>query len=489
MKRKIVHKLFFQVLMYFVAIVLVFTALISVIFTKAYESDSTSSYKTFLEEQVKIIAERMQQYVISNDLDSYLAYMEMLEDSLNADVWVFSNKSSKSPMNSDLENINITDSEMSKETKQVLNQAYLGNSIITSGFNSIRDESVITIGAPIYEEEQSEEVVGAVLLLAPIQEIQDTNYNIKMMFVVSVIIAMLIAFVFAAIFARKLSLPITRIKKTTKELADGTYDISTNIIEKNEIGELAASVDKLADRLKENEVQRNYMEQMRKDFFSNISHELRTPITVMRAYLESLLDGVVSEEKVIPYYNRMLAECTGMQRLVQDLLLLSKMENPDFTIELEPVNIVQVFDDIVRSYRVICSKKNITIELDTDTDCCFINGDYDRIRQVFLAILDNAIKFSNSNSTIYIKVRTLDNIIISIRDEGVGISEENITHIFDKFYTKKQPNNQNGSGLGLVIAKEIVKKHHGSIEVSSEVGKGTTFVLRFTKILLDESYL
>lgn len=489
MKVKVVHKLFFQVLMYFAAIVTVFAILISTIFIKSYESDSTASYNTFLTDQVKIIAERMQQYVISNDVDSYIAYMEMLTDSLNADVWVLSNKSAQNPMNEDLENINISDDEMSEENKKILKQAYLGKIETASGYSKVRDETVITIGAPIYQDDESEEVIGAVLLLAPLEASQSDGENIKMMFGVSVGIAMAIAFIFAAIFARKLTLPITRIKKTTKELANGKYEITTNIKEKNEIGELATSVDILAGRLRENELQQNNLEQMRNDFFSNISHELRTPITVMRAYLESLIDGVVSEEKVVPYYNRMLAECTGMQRLVQDLLLLSKMENPGFTIEKEPVNIIQVFDDIVRNYRVVCHKKDIKLELDADTDCCFINGDYDRIRQVFMAILDNAIKFSNSDSTIYIKIRTSEKIIISIRDEGVGIEEYDLNHIFDKFYTKRQANNKNGSGLGLVIAKEIVKKHNGTIEVESEVQKGTTFTICFDRIMLDEAYL
>lgn len=489
MKRKrITHKLFYQVVMYFAAIVLIFAGLMSVLFIRAYENDSMYAYNQFLDDQVNIIAERMQQYVRSNDLDSYMAYMEMLEDSLNADVWIFSNPAAEKPMNTELENINITDKEMSSENKYVRSQAYLGKTVSREGFSKVRDENVITIGAPIYKNDKSQDVIGAVLMLAPVEDEQENTTSMRTMFGVSILIAMLVASVLAALFAKRLCRPITKITAATKELADGKYDIVTNIREKNEIGELADSVDILAGRLQENELQRAYLEQMRKDFFSNISHELRTPITVIRAYLESLVDGVVSEEKIVPYYNRMLGECAGMQRLIQDLLLLSKMENPEFTIELEPVNIIQVFEDIARGVRVVCGKKNIRIELDSDTDCAFINGDYDRIRQVFMAILDNAIKFSKEDSTIYIKIRTMEKIVISIRDEGIGIEPEELTHIFDKFYTKRMDSNKNGSGLGLVIAKEMVKKHNGSIEVSSEVGIGTEFVLQFEQLILDERY-
>ncbi len=487
-KDKITHKLFYRVFTYFAGLVLIFAGLMSIIFMKSYENDKDSYYDTFLKEQVSIIAERMQQYVHSSDLDSYMAYMEMLEDTINADVWIFSNKNATQPMDRKLENINISDKEMSKDSRYVRSQAFLGKIVSREGFSLIRDENVIIIGAPIYEDDISQDVIGAVLLLAPVEAKDENTENIRVMFAFSVLIAFLVAFVLAGVFAKRLCGPITQIRKVTKEIADGNYNMHTGIREHNEIGDLAFSVDVLAGKLKENEEERASIEQMRKDFFSNISHELRTPITVIRAYLESLMDGVVSEEKVPKYYGRMLGECTGMQRLIEDLLLLSKMENPQFSISLEPVNVVQVFEDVIRNFRVICNKKKIRMEIDSDTECCFISGDYDRIRQVFLAILDNALKFSHKESTIYIKIRTLDTIIVSIRDEGRGIEQQALQHIFDKFYTQKSDCNQNGSGLGLVIAKEVVKKHNGTIEVKSELGVGTEFILTFPQIKIAECY-
>ena len=235
-------------------------------------------------------------------------------------------------------------------------------------------------------------------------------------------------------------------------------------------------------KLKENEEVRNNMEQMRRDFFANVSHELRTPITVMRGYSEMLVDGVINkEEKKQQYYNRILNECKSMERLVGDLLILSKMQNPDFEIQKEPINLVQIFHDIIRSIHVVADQKNISINLHYQEECIMIKGDYDRLRQMFLIILDNAIKFSNEDALINIDVEVHNNIIVRISDQGVGISPEELPFIFEKFYKSKLKQNAQGSGLGLVIAKQIAERHGGTIEVESELGKGSTFQFVFDK--------
>ena len=154
------------------------------------------------------------------------------------------------------------------------------------------------------------------------------------------VVGLAISFIIIIIFATELSLPIARMRSTALSLAAGDYHSKTGIKRNDELGDLAKTVDILSEKLLENEIQRKNLEQMRLDFFANVSHELRTPITVLRAYTETLIDGVVKdEEKVSQYYERMLAECKSMERLVGDLMLLSKMQNPDFAIDMEPVNL------------------------------------------------------------------------------------------------------------------------------------------------------
>jgi len=222
---------------------------------------------------------------------------------------------------------------------------------------------------------------------------------------------------------------------------------------------------------------------MRMDFFANVSHELRTPITVVRAYTESLIDGVITDDqKKQQYYDKMLLECKSMERLVGDLLTLSKMQNPDFEVEKEPINLVQIFDELIRSVHMIEEEKNIKIEIAKDKDAYMMFGDYDRLRQMFLVILDNAVKFSPDNSTIYIGIQQFEHITISIRDEGIGIPCEELSSIFEKFYKSKLRQNAKGSGLGLAIAKQIALKHGGDISVKSQVGVGTEFIFTFDYI-------
>jgi len=247
------------------------------------------------------------------------------------------------------------------------------------------------------------------------------------------------------------------------------------------------------------------MEQMRLDFFANVSHELRTPITVVRAYSETLLDGIIDDESTkFEYYEKMLTECKSMERLVGDLLVLSKMQNPDFTLEKEPINLVQVFSDILRSGGALAREKGVKIVFNTTADVLLMYGDYDRIRQMFMVIVDNAIKFSNDNGNVDITVKketaadtvdffsatfsgdtyvnSGDNLIISIKDDGVGIADTELPHIFEKFYKSKLRQNAKGSGLGLAIAHQIALKHGGSITVESEKGKGTEFKFKFAEI-------
>lgn len=222
------------------------------------------------------------------------------------------------------------------------------------------------------------------------------------------------------------------------------------------------------------------IERSRMDFFANVSHELRTPITVMRGYAESLADGYVTDKEKISYsLQRMLSECSTMERLVGDLLTLSKMQNPDFEVDKEPVSVVQIIEDVIRSARVLCKEKDIEIKFDADDPYHFMLGDYERLKQMFMIIIDNAIKFSDKGGKVEIGIENADRMRISIRDYGVGIAEDMIPNIFDKFYRSKLRMNEKGSGLGLMIARQIAIKHGGSIEVESKLGEGSCFIFEF----------
>lgn len=478
-KVRIRNRLFFEVYINYAIMLTMFAVLVGLIFMNLYETAIMNDYRYKLEKQALSIAKRMQQAIINDEEESYLEYLVILGelDTEVPDVYTISNPNASRPMNQSMENVVLDDVELPQDCIEVIDAAFLNEAQYRSDYYETFGGVSAIVGSPI---NVNGEVVGAVLLISQVQG-QDEIINSSMHLIfLSAIVALFISFIIAALFANGISAPISKMRRIALDLADGKYECKTEITRKDEIGDLARTIDVLADELADNEKERQNREQMRVDFFANVSHELRTPITVIRAYTETLIDGVVTDkDKVAGYYERIFHECKSMERLVGDLLLLSKMQNPDFVIEKEPVNITQIFEDLIRSIHAISVEKNIDIELYKEDPFYMMMGDYDRLRQMFLIILDNAIKFTEVNSTIHINLSKKDRLIISIRDEGIGISEEELPSIFDKFYKSKLKQNEKGSGLGLAIAKQIAIRHDGEIEVFSEPGLGTEFVFYF----------
>ena len=297
----------------------------------------------------------------------------------------------------------------------------------------------------------------------------------------SVIIALVVALSVSAFFSRQLVRPIIRIKEIALHMAAGEYAQQTGIRRKDELGLLADSMDILSEKLVDAEEFRENLERNRRDFFSNVSHELRTPITVVKGYAETLADGYVDNPaKQQEYYERIRKECTGMERLVADLLILSKMQNPDFEMNLEVLNVIAVMQDVMRSMRVMCADRKITADLQYNDECSLIEGDYDRIRQLFLILFQNAVKYADEGTEITIRIHRADGkLLVSMEDTGIAIPKEEWENVFEKFYRASNHGNKDGSGLGLMVAKHIVARHFGKIWVTSDEVKKTCFYIEF----------
>ncbi len=481
-KVRIYNRLFFKLYRNYAIMLLVTAVLICLIFMKLYTDMTTTNRKEQLKEQAKIVSNMTTEYILSGKADYYLSNIDFIMKANQWDIFIVSNPNANNPMSTKMEISTYTDFEadpLLKGDVDILKSAFDGTMMLREKYDEMYEKQTITIGYPIIGVDKSE-VVGAVLVKQIIEDQPEIVTSSLSLIVMSSVAALGISFVIIIIFATELSLPISRIRVTALELAAGNYQSKTAIVRDDEIGDLAKTVDILSDKLLENDIERKNLDQMRVDFFANVSHELRTPITVIRAYTETLSDGVVKDEqKVNQYYERMLSECKSMERLVGDLLTLSKMQNPDFAIEKEPVNLQQVFDDIIRSAGTIAEKKNISIEVIKEHPTSMILGDYDRLRQMFMVILDNAIKFSEENKNVHILLSESDKIKVSIKDEGVGIEPSDLDNIFEKFYKSNLRHNASGTGLGLAIAKQIAIKHNGSIEVDSTPGIGSEFIFTF----------
>ncbi|MGL5085936.1 MAG: HAMP domain-containing sensor histidine kinase, partial [Clostridium sp.] len=267
-----------------------------------------------------------------------------------------------------------------------------------------------------------------------------------------------------------------KMKNTANELINGNYNEKNNISQNDEIGDLANTMDLLTIRLDAASKQSDTLDKMRKDFVANISHELKTPITVIRGSLEALVDKIVTDPiKVDNYHNQMLNETLFLQRLVGDLLDLSKLQNTDFIIDKQEISILDVVVDALRSASHISLSKGISINLYKPNNPIIINGDYGRLRQMFMIILHNAIKFSPEKSTVDV---IFENNTISICDFGVGISNDDLPYIFDRFYKSRSEENKSGTGLGLAIAKQIAHRHEIELYAINNETNGSTFIFK-----------
>jgi len=226
------------------------------------------------------------------------------------------------------------------------------------------------------------------------------------------------------------------------------------------------------------------LEQMRKDFVANVSHELKTPITSIKGFTETLLDGAMHNEETLEYFlSIILKESDRLQSLIHDLLELSKIEQHGFELELQTINIVQMLKEIIIILQGKAEAKEIILESLSEKDV-FIQGDLNRLKQVFINLINNAIAYTPKAGKVQAIIEEKnDEVLVHIKDTGIGIEEKEIPRIFERFYRidKARSRNSGGTGLGLAIVKHLVEAHHGYITVKSKVGKGTTFTVHFLK--------
>ncbi|RAK21270.1 two-component system phosphate regulon sensor histidine kinase PhoR [Anoxybacillus vitaminiphilus] len=226
------------------------------------------------------------------------------------------------------------------------------------------------------------------------------------------------------------------------------------------------------------------LEQMRKDFVANVSHELKTPITSIKGFTETLLDGAMKDEATLEYFlSIILKESERLQTLIQDLLDLSKIEQQGFKLNIETVNLTQILEEIIIMLQGKAEDKEIKLELLADQDI-YIQGDVNRLKQVFINLINNAIAYTPKGGLVQAVIENKkDKALVHIKDTGIGIEEAEIPRIFERFYRvdKARSRNSGGTGLGLAIVKHLVEAHHGYITVKSKVGKGTTFTVHFQK--------
>lgn len=221
------------------------------------------------------------------------------------------------------------------------------------------------------------------------------------------------------------------------------------------------------------------LERMRSDFVANVSHELKTPLTSIKGFAETLkyVEDKPTREKFLDIIH---IESERLTRLINDILTLSELENRDFSINFEKINVKDSIEEVLYIMRPVARTKNIDIEFTSNTKYEYVLGDRDKFKQMIINLVDNAVKYSNHDSRVEICISSAEKRMkIDIKDNGIGIPEKNIPRLFERFYRvdKARSRDFGGTGLGLAIVKHIVAIFKGEIEVKSKPGKGTTFTI------------
>lgn len=227
------------------------------------------------------------------------------------------------------------------------------------------------------------------------------------------------------------------------------------------------------------------LEESRKEFVSNVSHELRTPLTNIKSYTETIVENLdrLDLETKSKFLKIISGETDRMTRIVKDLLVLSKLDQAKMDLDFTSFNLVQSLENVYKSLELVAKNSEIELDLKIDSKISYMNGDRDRIEQVFTNIISNAIKYTQKKGRVSIYAyENLDNeIVIKVTDNGYGIPKEDLPRIFERFYRvdKARSRDKGGTGLGLAIAKDIVDIHGGTINVLSEVDFGTEVTIKF----------
>lgn len=313
--------------------------------------------------------------------------------------------------------------------------------------------------------------VGAVRIMTSLDKINSQIATLIFLIFLALLVVFLIIIFSNLFFIRSIIIPVREITDTTKAISQGNLDVRIEKKYDDEIGDLCDSINSMAAEIASSD-------KMKNDFISTISHELRTPLTSIKGWGETLSFGQNEnmDELTAKGLQVIVSEAGRLEGFVEELLDFSRLQSGRMTLRLAKTDIFAELDETVFTFRERAMREGIEVKYSIPDFAAPANADANRLKQVFMNILDNALKYSRPNSKIFVKAEFAkfnngDAIKISIADQGCGISKEDLPHVMEKFY--KANVSVRGSGIGLAVTNEIINLHKGKLEIDSEEGTGT----------------
>ncbi|MFS0762521.1 HAMP domain-containing sensor histidine kinase [Peribacillus phoenicis] len=345
--------------------------------------------------------------------------------------------------------------------------------------SSWKDERYIATVTPFISDKEKK---GYVYMFKDTRDVEDLIAQLNRHFLFAT--ALLLFFMLITIYflSKALTRPLISMKEATTKLSKGNFSVAVPVLSHDELGELAQSIQSLANEL-------NYLKKERNEFLASISHELRTPLTYIKGYSDIARRKDLNAAERTRYLEIIHDESERLNRLLDELFNMARMDVNTFTISKETVQLSSFLQNIHEKVLPAFTNERILLNLVCKDDL-FIDIDPSRFEQVILNLLDNALKYSNEYTVTTIKAtECLGRISISIIDQGVGIPPEDIPHIFDRLYRveKSRARDTGGFGLGLSIVKQLVEIQGGTISVKSKLEQGTCFTITFKEITNEDN--
>ncbi len=471
------HSIALRLMAYFGAALLLFALVGGLLFQSLYTHATIEAKKTEMLARAKELAGTLTDALAENSTGprmgmgqgmGYGAFVRMV-GLVETGVWVLDENMQFLSMGH-MQSATLTYQDLPANAEAVVKAVFQGQTPFSEGFSDLLGTPTLTVGAPIYA---GDTVAGALLLHDAVAGVTQAAALGTRVMLLSGAAALVAAAALGALLSRAFARPLTRMKAAALRLQQGDYGARTDVRRGDEIGSLAAAMDELGGRLADARDAAARQQAMRNEFLANVSHELRTPVTVLRGSLEALCDGVVTDEaRTAEYHRRMLGETVALQRLVNDLMELARLQNTEFPIERMPLSLYDPLADALRAAEGLARVKGVRIVRALPDAPIPFEGDHGRLRQMFLTVLDNAVKFSPEGGEVRV---ALTEGCVSVCDQGPGIPLEEREAIFDRFHQVRSTQNRQGSGLGLAIARQIALRHGMRIEVHSAPEHGACF--------------
>ncbi|MBN2139133.1 MAG: HAMP domain-containing protein [Sedimentisphaerales bacterium] len=325
--------------------------------------------------------------------------------------------------------------------------------------------------------DSSDKIAGFVRFALPLAQVQLQVRVIYRVVLFGAIVTIIIALTIAYFVSKSITSPIRQMQRAARRIAEGDFKSRAIIKSEDELGQLAKSLNAMADALHKQIADLRKMDTIRTDFVANVSHELKTPLTLIKGYIETLDGSALDDKEKSRRFVRIIKEhADRLENLINDLLSLSELELSPDSLCRTGFDLKILINDIALGFGHALQAGNVTLDINARGDDFNVEADKEKIEQVFVNLIDNGIKYAKDQGRIDISISGDDDAVtVLVEDDGIGIAREHIDRVFERFYRvdKARSRRLGGTGLGLGIAKHIVLAHKGRIQIESTQGRGT----------------